>query len=314
VRSATIPSRRHRAPTRETRVRHAPVAGRLVRLSSAIALLALLVTATAGARGALRVELPDQDGSVKFLAMGDNGTGKRPQYEVAAQMVEARAQFPFEFAIMLGDNIYGGQSARDFVVKFERPYAALLEAGVKFYASLGNHDADDKGRLYAPWNMDGRSYYSFVKGFVRFFALDTVRFDEEQSSWLEQELRDSTERWKVAYFHHPIYSSARRHGSDEKLRRLMEPIFVSGGVNAVFAGHDHVYERIKPQRGIYYFVSGAAGQLRRGNLRRSTLTDAGFDQDRSFLLVEIGEDQMSVQALSRTGQTVDLVSLPRQSR
>jgi len=73
----------------------------------------------------------------------------------------------------------------------------------------------------------------------------------------------------------------------------------------VFSGHDHVYERLKPQRGIYYFVAGAAGQLRKGNLRPSVMTAAAFDQDQSFMLVEIAGAEMSFQAISRTGKTVD---------
>ena len=73
----------------------------------------------------------------------------------------------------------------------------------------------------------------------------------------------------------------------------------------LFAGHDHVYERIKPQNGIHYFVSGAAGQLRRGNMRPTNETAAFFDQDQSFMLVEVAGNELSFAAVSRTGKTVD---------
>jgi hypothetical protein len=73
----------------------------------------------------------------------------------------------------------------------------------------------------------------------------------------------------------------------------------------VFAGHEHIYERTVPQKGITYFVEGASGQLRRGDLQRSALTAAGFDQDRTFMLVELKRDQLSFRTLSRTGTTVD---------
>ena len=69
---------------------------------------------------------------------------------------------------MLGDNIYGGKSPADFKRKFEDPYRPLLDAGVKFYASLGNHD-DTNERLYKPFNMDGKRYYSFKRGNARVF-------------------------------------------------------------------------------------------------------------------------------------------------
>ncbi|MGE0451165.1 MAG: metallophosphoesterase [Vicinamibacterales bacterium] len=259
----------------------------------------------------LTVTLPNGTGTVKFAAMGDNGTGQRPQYEVAARMSEARRHFDFDFVIMLGDNMYGRQRPEDFVTKFERPYEALLDDGVKFYAALGNHD-DQSNRFYKPWNMNGERYYTYTKGDVRFFVLDSDYMDPKQLDWLTRELRKSNDRWKIAYFHHPLYSSAARHGSETDLRLILEPLFVRYGVNAVFSGHDHTYERITPQKGIYYFVSGSAGQLRRGDLRRSQLTAAGFDQDNAFMLVEIEDDALSVQALTRGGRTVDAVMLSRQ--
>jgi hypothetical protein len=89
------------------------------------------------------------------------------------------------------------------------------------------------------------------------------------------------------------------------LRVLLEPIFIKQGVDVVFAGHDHVYERVKPQSGITHFVSGAGGQLRRGNLRPTDETAAYFDQDQSFMRVEIAGDSLFFQAISRTGKIVD---------
>jgi hypothetical protein len=113
------------------------------------------------------------------------------------------------------------------------------------------------------------------------------------------------EPWKVVIFHHPIYSDGRRHGSNVELRVVLEPLLVRHGVQVVFSGHEHIYERTKPQKGITYFVSGAGGQLRRGDVRPSSMTGAAFDQDQSFMLVEIAGDQLLFQAISRVGTTVD---------
>lgn len=275
-------------------------------------LVLLLVGSTLTAQQGLRITLPNGPDSVKFMAMGDNGTGGTGQYEVAQQMARAHDQFAFDFAIMLGDNLYGSQKPADFVAKFEKPYKPLLDGGVKFYASLGNHD-EQNNRFYKPWNMNGERYYTYTKKHVRFFVLDSDYIDPKQLDWVTAELKKSTDEWKIAYFHHPLYSSAGRHGSETDLRLVLEPLFVKYGVNAVFSGHDHIYERVKPQKGIYYFVSGAAGQLRKGDLRRSALTDAGYDLDMSFMLVEIDKEKMSVQAISRTGRTVDTATLPRQT-
>ena len=199
--------------------------------------------------------LPNAKDSVKFLAMGDNGTGDTAQYEVAKQMAAWHAKFPFEFAIMLGDNLYGSQEPKDFETKFEQPYKPLLDAGVKFYAALGNHD-NQTNRFYKPWNMNGERYYTYSKKNVKFFVLDSDYMDPKQLQWIENELKSARDDWKICYFHHPLYSDGGTHGSEVDLRVVLEPLFVKYGVNVVYSGHDHIYERLKPQKGIYYFVSG----------------------------------------------------------
>jgi hypothetical protein len=253
------------------------------------------------------VELPNRPGSFKFVVLGDFGTGERPQYQVGEQMVKLRARFLFELVITVGDNIYGGERPQDMRHKFEEPYKALLDGGVKFYASLGNHD--DRGQAHYPlFNMEGRTYYTFKapKQDVRFFALETDYPKPPQVAWLERELASSGEDWKIPYFHHPLYSSGKSHGSHPDLAVVLEPLFLKGGVSVVFAGHDHFYERIKPQKGIVYFVTGSGGQLRKGNInRRSGLTAVGFDTDRAFLAVEIDGDQLYFNAISRLGAIID---------
>ena len=248
--------------------------------------------------------LPTRPDSLKFAVLGDNGTGEKPEYDVGQQMAAARRTFPFDMVLMLGDNMYGRQDPQDFVTKFERPYAALLQAGVLFYATLGNHD-DQNNRFYKAFNMGGERYFTFVKKNVRFFVLDTNQLDPKQQAWFDEALQRSDDQWRICFFHHPIYSDGGRHGSDVSLRVILEPLFVKYGIDVVFSGHDHVYERLKPQKGITYFVSGSGGQLRRGDVRPSGLTAAYFDQDQSFMLVEVAGDEMFFEAFSRSGATVD---------
>ena len=265
----------------------------------------LFVVLTTGlAFGAANITLPDKPNSVRFAIIGDSGTGAAAQREVARQMEECREQFRFDFVLMLGDNIYGRKRPDDYRRKFEEPYKALLNAGVKFYAVLGNHD-DPNSRVYKPFSMEGKKYYSFRKGKALFLALDSNYMDRAQLDWLRNELHDSNAVWKICFFHHPLYSHGKMHGSDLDLRKLLEPIFESEGVSVVFSGHEHVYERIKPQNGIYYFVLGNSGELRPHNLRPSADTLAGFDTDRAFLLVEIDGNSLYFQAISRTGATID---------
>jgi predicted phosphodiesterase len=205
---------------------------------------------------------------------------------------------------MMGDNLYGSERASDYAEKFERPYKPLLDQKVEFYASLGNHDETNQ-RLYKPFNMNGERYYSFKKGNVRFFALDSNYYDQAQASWLEKALAEAGEDWKICFFHHPIYSSGGRHGSEVDLRAQLEPLLLQHGVQVVFAGHEHFYERLKPQKGIHYFVNGGGAKLRRGDIRKTAMTAKGFDTDRSFMLVEVDGDVLRFQTITRTGVKID---------
>jgi len=258
--------------------------------------------------------LPVNQGSIRFAVIGDSGRGDRWQQEVADQMVAWRARFPFTFVLMLGDNIYGTTTSHDYELKFERPYKALLDAGVVFRAAIGNHD-DPAEIHYEPFNMEGRRYYTFrenerrLSGLtgagVRFFVLDSRSFDPLQLDWLRQQLAESGTAWKICYFHHPLYTSGRYRAGARSLRLVLEPILVNGDVDVVLAGHEHLYERLLPQHGISYFISGGAGSLRKGDLRPSTVHAKGFDQDYHFMLMEVTGKELYFQAISRTGATVD---------
>ncbi len=261
--------------------------------------------------GLLPAVAPTPAGAVRFIAFGDAGTGDRPQYDLARAMAAHHQNQPYDTALLLGDNIYPDGNLADVSAKFERPYAELLRRGVTFQAVLGNHDIR-KGREaqinYPNFNMSGRAYYSFTRGagLVEFFALDSNDFDRRQRQWLEQALRASRAKWKIAYFHHPIYSSGEKHGSDLRLRAELEPLFVRHGVAAAFSGHDHTYERTKPQQGVQYFVAGSGGKLRRGDLKRDTIFFAsGSDEASSFMSVEITPEKFSFKTIDVAGRVID---------
>jgi Calcineurin-like phosphoesterase len=266
-----------------------------------------------GAPPQAQIPLPNKPDSLKFAVIGDNGTGERPQYDVGRQLAASHATFPFPLVVMMGDNIYGSDRPQDFVKKFEAPYKALLDAGVKFYASLGNHDSREQ-RFYKLYNMDGKLYYSFKapKEDVRFFALESTYMDPDEVKWINDELQKSGEKWKIVFFHHPLYSSGKTHGSQVKLREVLEPLFIRYKVSLVLNGHDHTYERITPQNGIQYFVEGASGQLREGDLRKgSPLTAFGNDRDCTFMLMEIDGDVLTFNTLTAAGTVIDSGQIQR---
>ncbi len=251
------------------------------------------------------VSLPLQKDSIRFAVIGDTGTGGAEQYRLAQQMIAVHSKFPFEFVLMTGDNMYGAEGPRDYINKFEAPYKPLLDTGVKFYAALGNHDETDQ-IFYKPFNMGGKRFYSVKpKPDLRFYAADSTYLSPEQMGWLEKELADSTSKWKVVFFHHPPYSTGGRHGSDVTVRGALEPLFVKHGVDVVFTGHDHFYERLKPQQGIHYFVSGGGGKLRRGDVAGGTISAKAFDEGYHFMLIEVVGDVMHFQVINEAGKTVD---------
>jgi hypothetical protein len=283
---------------------------------ASLSILSALVTCTTPAAAQAPVTpdvslLPNIKGSFRFAVIGDTGTGDKNQFQVAEEMNLARKTFPFDTVPMMGDNMYGGESPKDFKDKFETPYAALLQAGVKFYASLGNHDNSNQ-IYYEKFNMKGQRYYSYSpQAGIRFFALDSNYMDAKQLDWIDNELGPPGSDWKIVYFHHPLYSSGETHGSSKELRDVLEPIFLRHGVSLVLAGHEHFYEHIKPQKGITYFIMGSSAKLRKGNIEKTDLTAKGFDTDNAFMLCEIDKDKLYFETISRLGKIVDSGTIDR---
>ncbi len=260
------------------------------------------------------LKLPKKPGSFRFAALGDMGRGDKWQYDIAKQMEAFRKEFPFDFVIMLGDNIYGGATPEEYHQKFELPYKPFLDEGVEFYAVVGNHDEPNQPN-YAPFHMGGKRYYTFkpkppllarlTDNDVQFFMIDTENVDRVERDWLEREMGKSDARWKIPVFHRPIYTSGRYSLWGLWTRSSIEPALVRHGARFVLSGHEHFYERTKPQKGITYFISGAGGSLRAHDIRPSGVLAAGFDTDYSFMLWEITGDEAYYQSISRTGASVD---------
>jgi hypothetical protein len=249
---------------------------------------------------------------VRFAVIGDWGNGESGQMAIGERIALVHRETPLELILSVGDNIYPNGEPEDFGEKFERPYAELIEQNVPFYTVFGNHDVR-KGRdaqlRYPLFNMNGRNYYTVERGngLVEFFMLDSTAMDERQVAWVDKSLAESTAVWKVVVVHHPPYSSGKRHGSDKDVRRALEPLLVRHKVAAVFSGDDHVYQRVVPQQGVQYFVTGAAGKIRHGDLERDRYVAAGYDEGNHFMVVEASLAGLTSRALDEKGQVVDSV-------
>ena len=258
--------------------------------------------------------LPSRPDSVKFAVIGDSGRGWKPQHEVAGQMLAFRERFPFASVLMAGDNIYEGPATRDdYRVKFEEPYAGLLADDVEFFAVLGNHD-DPRQVDYPGFNMGGERYYTFrppsnplasVVSGVQIFAIDSTSLDRTQLAWLSGQLAESDARWKIVLMHHPLYTSGRYGVHARLMRWRLEHLFVAHGVDVVFSGHEHIYERSHPNGGVVYFISGGAGSLRKEDGGRAGVMARSFNDDFHFMLVEVTRSALYFQAITRAGLTAD---------
>lgn len=199
-----------------------------------------------------------------------------------------------------------------------------------------------------------KRYYKFPEkdNLVEFFALDSSmlirdccgflfwkrKFTKEETSkhveWLKTELEKSTAKWKVVVLHHPFYSSALGHGVKvgkdqkekipEKMARLridqegwenIETILVNSGVDLVVAGHDHVYERISPQKGIAHFVSGAGAKLRKKdfNAELPTFHGCGDSKKLSFMLFSVQSDAITFWAIDEDSNPFDHGTIRKRS-
>lgn len=208
---------------------------------------------------------PDSQ-TIRVLAFGDFGTGSVSQKQTAAAMIGLNKTTAFDFALTLGDNFYPVGMSSPGDSRWKEHWADLYDPlGIKFYASLGNHDwasSDSPAAeiLYSErspsWRMPS-PYYTFIGGPVQFFALDTNEMSDAQLMWLDGELKRSTSKWKIVYGHHPIYSDGD-HGDSQVLIARLLPL-LKNRVDLYLAGHDHVLNYIKPESGVHFFVSGGGG-------------------------------------------------------
>jgi 3',5'-cyclic AMP phosphodiesterase CpdA len=249
---------------------------------------------------------------LRFAAIADTGMGDDGQYAVANAMNSYYQQKPFPMVVLAGDNIYGSGDIGRVEEVFEKPYAPLLQKGVKFHAVLGNHDVLINDGLdevkYAPFNMGGNRFYTFRQRNVDFFALDTNITGNwsVQLDWLAKSLAESKAPWKVVFGHHPVYSSGM-HGGNKDLGRDLPTLFAKYGVQLYLCGHDHNYERSQNLNGTTYIVHGAGANTR--SVGKSDFT-AYSEAKLSFVVVEVTAKEIRTDAIGIDGKVFDSSVIP----
>jgi hypothetical protein len=240
---------------------------------------------------------------VSFVALGDSGAGGEDQLAVRDQM----GTVPFRLMLHTGDIAYDNGSLADFEGKFFGVYTDLVRSFAMF-PTIGNHDSSSVFQVVFDLPRSGtRNWYSFDYGDVHFVALDTNDLGAEQAAWLDADLADTDRPWKIVYGHHPPYSSGSKHGSSLDVRNLFGPILAAHEVDLVLSGHDHNYERIEPQDGVSYIVTGGGGK---GTRPVGTSAFTAFsEQVLHFVYVEIERDQLLVHAIDGDGTEFDQLAI-----
>ena len=263
------------------------------------------LTAATGFRTA---PAPETDEPVRFLAFGDSGGGGSDQRALLKQMYTV----PYDLIIHTGDLAYDHGTIGDYKSTVFDVYADLLR-NIPFFPSAGNHDYDtmDGAPFRDVFNLPGDSgekWYSYDWGRVHFVALDTESDYATQAAWLDRDLAASQLAWKIVYLHRPPYSSGQ-HGSDIPLRTALAPILEQHKVQLVLAGHDHDYERMEPQHGVAYVVTGGGGK---GTRTVGSSAFTAFSEDViHFVYVVVGSDELVLHAIDAEGREFDSMVVPR---
>lgn len=268
--------------------------------------------------GKLSTAPPPGTRAISFGVLGDSGRtdGRGRQGDVVKRIVE---HADHDLVIHTGDLVYPEGERKDYREAFFVPFAPLIE-NTPFYPSIGNHDvrADDAAPLLEAFHLptndaDGSErFYSFDYGSVHFVCLDTSTSDlspgGEQASWLDRDLAAATAPWKVVFFHKSPFSEAL-HGDDGEVQKAFVPIFESYGVDIVFTGHDHNYQRFKPKGGVHYVVTGGGGT----KLRRVSRSDglAAAEVAYHFVHVTVDATTLRLEAVDVGGTILDEMELVR---
>ena len=250
----------------------------------------------------------DSTETIRFLAFGDSGGGGADQYALLDQMYTV----PYELMIHTGDIAYDDGTIDQFEQNVFGVYADLFR-NIPFFPAAGNHDyhTNQGAPFREVFNLPGDAgerWYSFDWGRIHFVALDTESDYATQMAWLDRDLAATTLPWKIIYLHRPPYS-AGYHGSDSGLRSKLAPVLKRHGVQLVLAGHDHDYQRMIPQDGVAYVVTGGGGI---GTRSVGTASFTAFSEDViHFVMVEVGVDELVLHAIDATGREFDSMVVPQ---
>lgn len=267
-------------------------------------------------------------GSVRFAVLGDSGTGSHAQYAVADQMSRANP----DLVLHTGDVIYPQFTTNLADARCLSVYHPHMKSTPYFF-SIGNHDlyAGDFPYLdafFLPTNQvtGTEHFYSFDHGDVHFAVLLQPYVSQYlltpgdfQYQWLTNDLATTRQPWKVLIMHVPMMTSGihrfddyGKFGTPDRfdIMDTLLPVAAEHGVQLVFAGHDHQYERFMPTNGVHTIITAGGGIELRWLLQLDELSSR-FELQHHFMNVEVEGDTLRVQAINTRGEAFDGMTIRR---
>lgn len=270
------------------------------------------------------VRAPGQ--AFNFIVFGDSGRGSQGQFSLAAEM--ARLTPAPDFLVHAGDIIYASRLRAHYADRFFTPYRHLLPR-IGFWPCPGNHEFED-GRADAyqevfelpangPEGLPADFNYWFDYASARFAMIDSnadeATLAQRVAPWLRQVMSEPGPRWKFAVLHHPPYTGGK-YAPDQRIQRALVPTFETVGIDVVFSGHDHNYQRthplrggqiVAPDEGIVYIITGAGGATlyQPAATSRPTFTAAADHEHHSFTHVAIDGGTLRMRQVTIGGDVLD---------
>ena len=292
--------------------------------------------------GPFETAVPPRRGKpFRFAAFGDSGMGNNAQAALAEQIVRSKP----DLVIHVGDLVYPAGERSDYLTNFFQPNADLIRFA-PFMPVLGNHDCfAENGKAFfdtfdlprnAPDGIDPERCYWFDYGDARFVALDSDREDNVKGAvltvakmktviapWMRDVLTNCDAKWKFVYFHHPFYTGATHPAEGGAyMKEAYIDIIENCGVDVVFVGHNHLYERTAPirgdkivedGRGVVYITTGAGGAERYPEkLPSPSYITVYHDEQLSFTRVDLSADRLELAQINQAGQALDHYVLEKQ--
>ncbi|MDX1918112.1 MAG: metallophosphoesterase [Candidatus Caenarcaniphilales bacterium] len=255
--------------------------------------------------------LPELTGDrAGFLALGDMGTGWKTEHDLVSLMTRYPTQ-EYPGVLLLGDLSYPSAEKHLLHQNIIDPFTPLFVRDYRFYPCWGNHDWKAEKARHVKEYFAAPDYFSFKIGPAEFWSLNSNLFDQKQAQWLDGCLAHSKAIWKIAFCHHPPYSSGKTHGGSTDLVRDLCPILSRHKVDLCLSGHDHLYERFNPIQGVNYIVSGGGSASLYDFKTETNLPRAFVKKCHHFLAVKYDTHQLSIKAIDLSGKTFDQSSVTK---